>query len=313
MARDQLKEGEKERDFITVYKDFFQMPTTILTHYDKMVFIAIKSYTNSTKKTAFPSINTLHKVTGISRQRIQDSIKDLVEAGFLRKERQKNKHGGTTSNLYTIFDTEEMCKAGSKEEVRKIADVVIPLSQFSTEELVEELKRREPAGLEKEPSAVGAAEGSVNGVNSFSNINSNLSHEKLQAKKHSMDELRAKFDYDGMVSGHPDLKEDINFAMQVIYDSVNTSRETLRIGEEAIPSSDVYDRLMDLKDTEIVECIYRVLEQSKTQKIRHSRAYLLKSLYNSYTQSFQSETDANYDMHHLGENDRTLPEESYDI
>ena len=59
---------------------------------DQLVYVAIKKFMNKDTKEAFPSLETLHKITKLSINTIRDCIERLVKSGFIevRKEKRKN-------------------------------------------------------------------------------------------------------------------------------------------------------------------------------------------------------------------------------
>lgn len=296
------------RSFTMVYNDFFRMPQDVISYYDKLVFIAIKSHAGASGS-SFPSINTLHRETGISRQKIQESIAHLVELGFLRKEKRQSNKYGNISNLYTIYETEEMCKAGTPEAVKKAAET------SEEDKAIETLARLGytviPPREEKEPSVVGATEGSGDDKdNSISVINCNSTHKKLQEEKYSMDDLKEMMDYDVMISSYPDRREYIDAAIFVIYNSVNSSQKTLRVGQEDRPASIVIGQLLKLDHMKIMECIDSILEVSKNKSVSNIQAYLLTTLYNAVTQPLRTASQVAYDTNHWREKDRKMPDES---
>lgn len=77
----------------------------------------------------FPSIKTIAKECGYSVNTVKRALDDLVEAGFVVKEARfdtERKHGGQTSNLYTLNieqpKGEEEKKQGKTSEQKKTAD-----------------------------------------------------------------------------------------------------------------------------------------------------------------------------------------------
>jgi DNA-binding transcriptional MocR family regulator len=60
------------------------------------VYLVIKAYTNYQSGMSFPSVETIAEKSGISERKVKSAIADLVEAGYLRKERKGRR------NLYTL-------------------------------------------------------------------------------------------------------------------------------------------------------------------------------------------------------------------
>ena len=66
------------------------------------VYLVIKAHTNWSTGSAFPSIETIAKKSGISSRKIKDCLKDLEVAGYIRKEKRGR------SNLYTLREKVEI-------------------------------------------------------------------------------------------------------------------------------------------------------------------------------------------------------------
>lgn len=83
--------------------------------------------------TCFPAIKTIAKDCNISTRTVQRALKDLLDAGVIKKENRYRENGGQSSNLYTlIFDEENKKneKSETKEETKKADELI------SNEEIV---------------------------------------------------------------------------------------------------------------------------------------------------------------------------------
>ncbi|MCY9508471.1 helix-turn-helix domain-containing protein [Paenibacillus larvae] len=100
---DRIQEDGKLRAFI-VPADILDVPD--LTTAEKLVYIALRSYTNPHDSSAFPAYETIAKKASLSRRRVIDVIKSLVEKGLIKKEPRlqvtKDRKIKNTSNLYTL-------------------------------------------------------------------------------------------------------------------------------------------------------------------------------------------------------------------
>ena len=74
------------RKFVRVYQDFLY--SEILTAEEKMVFIALKSFVDFSQDEdeVFPSMDTICKITGMSRPRATRTINSLVSKGIIKKQ-----------------------------------------------------------------------------------------------------------------------------------------------------------------------------------------------------------------------------------
>lgn len=100
----QRQPASYERGYVKVYYDF--LDNSFLTAEEQMVFIVLKSYIDFGKDSGETgqSLETICKRAKMSRRRVIDNIKSLVEKGVIRKMRR----GLTKTNLYTLSDCAAM-------------------------------------------------------------------------------------------------------------------------------------------------------------------------------------------------------------
>ncbi|MDR1629506.1 MAG: helix-turn-helix domain-containing protein [Oscillospiraceae bacterium] len=67
----------------------------------KLVYIYLYDRMDDEKKT-WPGINRIGSDLSLSRSTVKRAIKDLVKAGYVRKEAAYRKNGSATSNRYFI-------------------------------------------------------------------------------------------------------------------------------------------------------------------------------------------------------------------
>ena len=86
--------------------NYIKIPTDLIEDAKltaKQKFLMIYLYLRAGNKNyCFPSVGKITKDTRLSRQTVVNTIKDLEEAGYIKKTRRKNSDGGNSSNLYTI-------------------------------------------------------------------------------------------------------------------------------------------------------------------------------------------------------------------
>ena len=131
----QVQLATPEREFVKIYKDFLN--NKLLTVEEKMVFIALKSFVTYGQDSGnvFPTMETLCKITSLSRPRATRTITSLEKKGIVKKTRR----GLTKSNLYTLSDNPVMWGATSEEEIKELSENRI---QLTDEEMIAELERR---------------------------------------------------------------------------------------------------------------------------------------------------------------------------
>ncbi len=92
-------------------------------------------------------------------------------------------------------------------------------------------------------------------------------------------EIQERIEYDALCRQYS--REDVDEVVELLTDTLCTTRPTLRVGGEDIPAAQVKDRLMRL-DYSHIEYVFDCLRETSTD-VRNIRAYLLTTLYNAPT------------------------------
>lgn len=280
MARKRIKSATDQRRFTLVYNDFLE--SDILNYYEKMVFIALKKFADNDTMRAFPSLKTIHGITGISLSQVRRSIEHMEQLGVISVEHRTDKEKGHQSNIYTLYDYAEIWKVDSSND-----DVAAVVDEISEAKLVAELKARGyTVTKEKEPDTLQADQSdneSSTKLNQFDIVNTTInSKESQEVERYSLVEIRAFYDYDIMVSDNQFAKNDIDSVIDILHTYLNTTKKTIRIGGEDKPAMVVISKLMKLTYSEIMYAIDKFKEQ--TDRIKNPTAYMLTLLYNSKEQ-----------------------------
>lgn len=280
MARKRIKSATDQRRFTLVYNDFLE--SDILNYYEKMVFIALKKFADNDTMRAFPSLKTIHGITGISLSQVRRSIEHMEQLGVISVEHRTDKEKGHQSNIYTLYDYAEIWKVDSSND-----DVAAVVDEISEAKLVAELKARGyTVTKEKEPDTLSTDQSnnvSSTQLNQFDIVNTTInSKESQEVERYSLVEIRAFYDYDIMVSDNPFAKNDIDSVMDILHTNLNTTKKTIRIGGDDKPAMVVISKLMKLTYSEIMYAIDKFKEQ--TDRIKNPTAYMLTLLYNSKEQ-----------------------------
>lgn len=280
MARKRIKSATDQRRFTLVYNDFLE--SDILNYYEKMVFIALKKFADNDTMRAFPSLKTIHNITGISLSQVRRSIEHMEQLGVISVEHRTDKEKGHQSNIYTLYDYAEIWKVDSSND-----DVTAVVDEISEAKLVAELKARGyTVTKEKEPDTLSTDQSnnvSSTQLNQFDIVNTTInSKESQEVERYSLVEIRAFYEYDIMVSDNPFAKNDIDSVMDILHTNLNTTKKTIRIGGEDKPAMVVISKLMKLTYSEIMYAIDKFKEQ--TDRIKNPTAYMLTLLYNSKEQ-----------------------------
>ena len=292
--RMEVRSSVPVRKFVRVYKDFLESET--LTAEEKLVFIALKSFVEfgRDEDEVYPSMATICKITGMSRPRATRTINSLVSKGIVKKQRR----GLTKPNLYTIADYPSMWSAEGVEERRQLLDTEIP---YTSDQLISELVRRgvltEEAVAEKkiEPQSA-ATDSDPNGrLSIFSTIN-NITNKNKERQEYTMKYLQDLFEYDVLVQRQEYGTEELDSVLDIIYDALNTTKETIRINGEEKPAEVVRSKLLKLDATDIEYAIEKF--RSVTDRIKNPRAYMLTILYGAKEQrNLDVTNDVSHDLY----------------
>ena len=279
MARRKIKSATDQRKFTIVYNDFLE--SDLLDKHEKLIYIAIKRFADNDTLKAFPSLKTLHKITGISIRWIKKSIEHMEQLGVISVEHREDDEKGHQSNLYTLYDYAEIWNVGSSEDVAAVAD------EISEAKLVAELRARGYTVIkEKEPDKTEPTKVTVEPstkLNQFDIVNTTINSEKSQElERYTIDQIRQIFDYDILVNDKPLWQKDIDSVFSILHTALNTTKETIRVGGEDKPTMIVIGKLMKLDYSEIMYCIEKYNEQ--TERIKNPTAYMLTLLYNAKEQ-----------------------------
>ena len=295
MARRKIKSATDQRKFTIVYNDFLE--SELLDKHEKLIYIAIKRFADNDTLKAFPSLKTLHKITGISIRWIKKSIEHMEQLGVISVEHREDDEKGHQSNLYTLYDYAEIWKVGSSED-----DVVAVADEISEAKLVAELRARGYTVIkEKEPDKTEPTKVTVEPstkLNQFDIVNTTINSEKCQElERYTIDQIRQIFDYDILVNDKPLWQRDIDSVFSILHTALNTTKETIRVGGEDKPTMIVIGKLMKLDYSEIMYCIEKYSEQ--TERIKNPTAYMLTLLYNAKEQmNLDISNQVQHDMYH---------------
>lgn len=278
MTDNKIKSATNQRTFTMVYDDFLE--SEILDHYEKMVFIAIKRFTNSLSNQAFPSLNRLHKMTGISRSKIQEVISSLQKKGVLRVEHRISQESGNQSNLYTLYDLPEIWNSQNFEELSKEID------RYEENHMIETLRAKGYVVIkEKEPlpETDQSTDKDSKQLHKFDIVNNNSDFSGCQGEKYTLNQIRLLYDYDIIKERLSYSSREVDAVMDILYDVLNTSKKTIKISGEDRPAIAVIGRMMKLSYADI---IYAIEQFGKiTDRIKNPEAYMITCLYKAAGQA----------------------------
>ena len=98
-----------------------------------------------------------------------------------------------------------------------------------------------------------------------------------------------------MIADHPEQKQSIDSIMNILHTTLNSTRESIRVGKEDKPAMTVISKLMKLTFSEILYAINKF--NSVTEKISNPTGYMLTILYNAKEQmSLEIANQVEHDM-----------------
>ena len=290
-----VKIDTDQRAFIMVYKDFLESEK--LKGDEKMMFISLKSYANN-KQACYPSLSKLASITGYSKRKVQDLLKKLEEKKVLTKENRMNSNGSKSSNLYVLKDYAEMWKSKTDDELKSVVDTL------TAEQYIKALKDMgyNVDNITKEKGAVHSDTWQSDHTEKPAKLthrNNNKKTAKSQ-EKYSLDIIKKIYEYNILLEREPLHKDDINSVINILYDTLNTTKKSIRILSEDKPADVVIGKLLKLKIEDILYAIKQFEKQ--TSRITNPVGYMLTLLYKAQEQSnLDVQNQVSHDFAHLKE------------
>lgn len=290
-----VKSATSDRLYVKVYHDF--LDSELFDRNEKMVFILLKRYLdfrddyNGVSGEVHPTLETLAKQCQMSIGAVRRTLKKLQDKNVLKIKRQ----GLNMPNVYILMDFAEVwgvkTQEESKEEVTLFTDVQI-LEKIKNDPSFRELAKRNGINItllkEKEPvseyeSETSSIKNQINQSNILYN-NYNTNEETCQEADYSMDKIREHFDYAYLINTSHISNKDVEVVFQILYDTLNTQKPTIRVAGEDKPTDIVKSRLLKLTYGDIEHSIDKF--HKKTGHIKDVNAYLLTILYGAKERSY---------------------------
>lgn len=269
-----------ERYYTKCYHDF--MDCNLLNGEEKIVFLALKRFLDvkSEQGKVFPTIETIQDMTGWGNQKVVKYIKSLVKKGVVKKIRQ----GLSKPNIYILADYPVMWTCDSVEDMAAVAENqgVKPLTPA---EHIAELERMGYTVQIKEKELVSEptkAHTQALDNQNFSKEQNTTDKPKSQAERYTMEDIKALYEYDSLIIQYPAKQTDIDIVFDILYDTLNSTKSTIRIGGEDKPQMVVIGKLMKLQPDDLIYSIDMYHQQD--QRIKNVKGYLLTILYSSREQ-----------------------------
>lgn len=281
MKRNKIKNATDQRPYIMVYQDFLE--SDLLDDcQQKLVYIYLKKFANDDSQ-CFPSIKKLSQLTKIGATKLKQTLGKLEEKGVISIENRKKENGGKSSNLYTLYDYAEIWNTkNNREKEKKVSDKIYEAR------MIEELKARgytitKEKGLVSEPTKEQKQDTKKQKQKIKLPTNNDITPSEAECQEnYTFTTLKEIFCYETMLFDRPERKADIDSAMSILYDAVNTTKRTVRIQGENKSAKAVAAKLLKLSHADILYAIDRFNEQ--TERIKNPKSYMLTLLYNAKEQ-----------------------------
>ncbi len=301
------------RKFVPVYHDMLRAD---IKCEEKLIYIILKSFMSfgCEEGEVYPSMDTICAMSGMSRPRATRAINKLVKNGYVKKLRR----GVTKPNLYTIADYPAMWQEQTTVEERKeILDAEIP---YTTDQLINELVRRGVLTEEKFAD-VGKKNGSVSAATendpdgdggrlNTTSICNNTTHFSGDSQEYTINYIHGIYEYDILTQRQEHGTEDLDAVMDILYDALNTKKQTIRIGGEEWPTEVVKNKLLKLGTEDIEYAIEKY--HGVTGRIKNPRSYILTILYRAKEQGhLDVVNEVNHDLHGSTPEKNKQPERGY--
>lgn len=283
------------RTFVLVYTDF--LTSDLLTAEEKILYIVLLSFASNKTMQAYPSQDTLARITGFSRRSVIRYIESMKQKNVLKVERRTDPKKGNTSNLYTLNNSpalwcgnsgdgdhhadEDMSSAGVREEEQQIRqvemkdshDVLNTQAAANGECDVPDRRNHELNAIETKQCSYGIA-----GKRPECRKKTFVMNER-----YTMAAIRERYGYQWLCLQKPNHTHEIDSIMQLLYDTLNSNRASIRVQQQYRPAPVVKQKLIDLTESGILYALENVLSQ--TTLIKSPNAYMLTALYSAEDQA----------------------------
>lgn len=79
-----------------------------LTHKEMAVYMVLCRHLNQETGSCFPSLPTIGKKVGMSKNTVIKALNTLIEIGYVTKEKRSSKEQGDMSNVYYVNDVHDL-------------------------------------------------------------------------------------------------------------------------------------------------------------------------------------------------------------
>lgn len=267
---------DDQRLYTRVYHDF--LTSNLLNSNQKLVYICLKKYLNVQRDSGevYPTIEKIVNDSGLNRKTVMKAIKELESKGILKKQ----KRGLNKPNIYTLYDFACIWKSENIQESQTVEErIKVQMEKEHLESLGYIVTQKKEVAAETDQStATTSHDFKLNNSYKNNTIDNDQSQYNNVFTRKMIDEI---YDYHLLINDYQGQEDLIDGMLELILEVLNSQSKTTRIKKEEIPTELVKSRYLKLNYMHIKYVIDEVSKQ--TTEIKNKRAYLLTSLYNSYT------------------------------
>lgn len=265
--------------FTPVYHSFLHSKR--LNGKEKLLYIVLKSFLNvgSREGEVYPTIETISDMVDMSKPTVINILKSLETKGVLKI----TQRGLNKPNLYTLYDYKALWQNTENEANSELE------KQRKEEDAINFLKSRGYKFVSKEKeleSNTGQSTETSTNNQSFPKNNDNIDAKKNQEEiieRYPLAILKESLHYNDMLLTNPMDKDMIDTFFHYLYDTMNTTKNVIRVNGEDKPREVVISVLAKIGYFDFLYAIEKY--KTNTSKINNQGAYIITLLYNAKAQN----------------------------
>ncbi len=204
-----------------------------------------------------------------SKDAIRSAVNELEQAGYITRRQTTTEGGRFGCNEYLIRERPVLPSPLPENPTTDSTPTAMPMSENPTQ------LNTHPSKTEKEKTEV------FNTDSFLSKKNMNRSEVTAEEMRSYREIISGTISYDLLCREYPHQREQLTEILDLLTETVCTTRQTVRVAGNNFPAEIVKSRLLKLTAEHIrfvLDCLSR-----NTTKIRNIRQYLLTTLYNAPT------------------------------
>lgn len=212
---------------------------------------------------------------------IGSALRELEQTGYIVRSRIRDSKGKIVDVEYTIYETPRKFGKSTPHEVLPEAghpDTENPDMDAPYPEMPAQLNkdREKKDGSKKDLENTDA----INPIPSYRPSQETVTGtDGMEVRERYRDVLLENIDYDVLIQNPQIDKEQLDEIVEILVDTVCTSRKTIRIASDDFPAEVVRSRFLKLTGSHIQYVLACMKEN--TTRIRNIKKYLLAALYNA--------------------------------